>query len=119
MAKVFSIAKFSLNGIDHRTMDGSTFTPGGVARTSHYASGRRVGTSESPVGSRATIKVAYMSDTDVAAIRNFTDGQLQLITDIGDVWDVPNASIMNPPEISAGGEGISIEIEGDEANLVT
>ena len=118
MAKVFSIAKVSLNGVDHRTMSGSSLTPGGVARTSQYGSGVRVGTSEEPVGSRVTVKFHYLSDTDVLAIRNFTDGQCQVVTDVGHVWDIPNASVMNPPEIGAGGEGISVEIEGDEATLI-
>lgn len=120
MAKALSIVKVTLNGVDHLTMPEVDFSPGGVTRTSMIASGKRRGTVSEPVGSKVTGKFLYLSTTDVLAIKNFDEGQCQVITDVGDVWDIPNASVMIPPGITAGsGGGIAFEIEGDEAALVS
>lgn len=112
MADVFSVRTVALDGVDYRTKQGGSYSPGGVVRTSQYASGKRTGSSKEPRGSRTEVTFEMVADTDVEAIRNFK-GKVTVGTDIGIVFDNPNCEIMEPPEITDNGGGIRCVFEGD------
>ena len=114
MAKPFGVRKVSLDGVDWGTKPGGSFSPGGVRKTSQYASGRRTGASEEPMGCRCEVTFELVADTDVQALRDF-QGKLTVETDNGIVFEAPNCETMEPPEISDQGGGIRLIIEGDEA----
>jgi hypothetical protein len=118
MSDVFSISIVRFNGIDYRTKPGWEFDLGGVNRTSQYASGKRSGTSQEPMASRASGAVEIMSDTDLETLRNFKDGLVEYVTDVGKVYSAPNSSLTTPPKLQDGGRGAQIEVEGDVATLV-
>lgn len=118
MARVAGVIKVRLNGVDYRTKEGATLTPGGHEKTSHYASNKRTGTSRKPIGSKISVTFELMNDTDTQAIQDF-EGIAEYVTDTGQVWAAPNSETMMPIEITGDGGGIKVEIEGDEAKLVT
>lgn len=119
MSDVFSISIVRFNGIDYRTKPGWEFDLGGLSRTSQFASGKRSGTSQEPVASRASGAIEIMSDTDLETLRNFKNGLVEYVTDVGIVYSAPNSSIMTPPKLQDGGRGAQIEIEGDEATRIS
>jgi hypothetical protein len=118
MSKVFGVAVVKFNGIDYRTKPGWEFETGGVNRTSQYASGKRSGTSDEPMGSKASGAIEIMSDTDLETLRNFDGGIVEYVTNVGMTYSAPNSSVMNGLKLQDNGRGASLEIEGDEATLV-
>ncbi len=115
MASVFGVVIVKFNGIDYRTKPGWELDLGGENLTSQYASGRRSGTAAEPMASKASGAVEIMSDTDLETLRNFRDGLVEYVTDVGIVYSAPKSSVMAPPKLQDGGRGAQIEIEGDPA----
>jgi hypothetical protein len=118
MANVFSIVKVWIDDIDYRTKPGWELDLGGFTRTSQYASGRRSGTAQEPVGSKAAGAIEIMTDTELERLRRFDGGTIKYETDVGIIYVAPNSSLMAPPKLQDGGRGAQLEIEGDPATKV-
>ena len=117
MAAVFGVVKVKLNGVDYGTMKGSTLMTGGIKKTSQFASGRRRGTSGQPSASVVKLIIIVTPDFDEAAVKNFL-GTAEYITDVGLTYSAANAEAMDGGQFTDDGGGYSIDIEGDEAELV-
>lgn len=117
MARVFGVAKVKLNGVDYRTKQGAALELGGEEKTSQYASGRRSGSSGEPIGSKITVTLEVMADTDLEALRNF-EGIAEYEMDTRQVYTAANAETISPPKVTDNGGGAEITIEGDPAVLV-
>lgn len=111
--KTFGVRKCYLDGVDWGTKPGGSYTPGGVKKTSQYASGKRTGSSSEPMGSRAEIIFEMVADTDVEALKRW-EGILTVETDVGISFESPASEVMESIEISDQGGGIRLIIEGDE-----
>jgi len=118
MAKVFGIQIVRFKGIDFHTKPGWEFETGGEELTSQYASGKRSGTSSTPMGSKGSGAIEVMSDSDLETLRNFRDGIVEYVTDVGLTYSAPNSSVMKGLKVQDGGRGATVEVEGDEAVLV-
>lgn len=114
--KVFGILRFKFDGVEYPVKEGSgKLKLGGKKKTSQFASGKRTGASEETVACEIDVTIEMTSQTDLERVRKWDEGIAEVLTDVGTYYSSPNASIMEPPEVSDGGKGVQVKIEGDAA----
>lgn len=115
MAKTYGVSIIRLAGVDHSTRPGTTLKLGGMRRTAAMGSGQIAGYSEEPIPAELTGSFNVLPGTDIEAIRNFDEDNIEVVTNNGHRFIMAYATMSEPPELQDQGNGISIQAIGKAA----
>lgn len=108
------IAVLKVNGAQQAIVDESfTWGLGGKERTAVTGSGRVLGFTEKTAPSTCEFSIAYTADFDPGSL-DVTDAQIQVTTDQGETWVMTGASLIEPPQWSAGEGNWSFSYQGNK-----
>jgi hypothetical protein len=115
MAKTYGVSIIRLAGVDHSTKPGTSLKLGGKRREAQMGSGQIAGYSETPIPAELTGAFNVLPGTDIEAIRNFDEDNIEVVTNNGHTYIMPFATMQDPPELQDQGNGVSITAIGKAA----
>ena len=119
MAQVTNIVLVKINGLLVQSKGDVSFNAGTPEREEVYADNRMIGPTESPRVATVEFKVAHTAGTDIVALGNITDADVQVETDTGSVYQISNAFVSTAAVLSGESAGdVAISIKGDPAITV-
>lgn len=104
------------NGDEYPTLEGGTFSPGGMQRDD--VTGNKVhGYTETAVASTLSVQVPANFYTDFSNINNQTDVTIEVEIDTGQIWMMRNAWNTTPVILSGGSFALEFH-SADEAERI-
>lgn len=103
-----------INGSLQRSKAGASLDVGGFTRTS-VMTHEVLGYTEEPKPSRCEFTLAHVADTDLIALRDLVDAEIEFECDTGVKYVVPKAWCVEPPKLTGGQGDVSVVLEGTPA----
>lgn len=113
MAQVTGIVKIYLNGDLQASEEGAKMNMGGVERTAVMGPNGLLGYKQKQVPATLSFTLAHMAASDLPAINEFVDGTARFECDTGLTYQITNAFVTKPCEISDG--AVAVEMNGSAA----
>lgn len=113
--QILGLAYIYVDGELLPTEEGAKIDLGGISRESKVGS-TFLGTVEKFNAAKLECKIAIRKDEDIAErARKMTDVSITFEGDNGVRYIMTEASLMNTPELNAGGDGTTLTFEGNAA----
>lgn len=114
MALITGIVRIKINGELLESKPGAELELGGKER--ELRSGHRVyGYTEKVVPSMLTCTVYWKAGTPIETWRNLTDGLVTFESDVGETYQINNATLLKTPKVKDESGEVDLEIGGDAA----
>lgn len=115
MPKYTGICRVKANGALLESKEGASIDIGGFERTPAKANGRVVGFHEKPREASVEATILHRGETDLIALRDFVDGDVEFITDTGVTYVINGAWVAEPPKLTGGEGEVSVKFQGPPA----
>lgn len=114
MPQVTGIVKVYVNGTLQRSKEGAKLTLGGKERTP-IKGHKLYGFAEKFMEATIEFTLADMADTDLVKLGETIGAVVRFETDTGKVYNIANAVVAKPVELTGGEGDVAVEMFGDPA----
>jgi hypothetical protein len=118
MAKIFGRATIVAGSMALDSNKGASLDTGGVKRTSKMTSRGRAGAMEEQSPAVVECSIPKTAGIKVADLKALSDVTVKFKDDVGKLYSVAHADLMEPPKFDDQNGDIALKFEGDEAQEI-
>lgn len=115
MANVFGRATIKAGGKALDSNKGASLDVGGTKRTSKMTSRGRAGSSREVMPAKVECSIPMTASVSLTELQALEDVTISFATDVGKVYTIAHADLMDPPVIDDQNGDVKLVFEGDPA----